>query len=79
MPKSRGSREEETYQNMDGPSRTLKLRRSRKIDGWKMAVFSAIPKDPFVCPKEGITPSLHSYSRDGIETLNPILGRGLDS
>ena len=43
-----------------------------------MVVFSAIPKDPFVCPKEGITP-IHSYSRDGIETLNPILGRGLDS
>ena len=32
-----------------------------------------------VCPKKGITPPLHSYSKDGIGTLNPILGRGLDS
>ena len=32
-----------------------------------------------VCPKKAITPPLHSYSKDGIGTLNPILGRGLDS
>ena len=43
-----------------------------------MVVFSAIPKDPFVCPKEGITPTF-LWPVDGIETLNPILGRGLDS
>ena len=32
-----------------------------------------------VCPEKGITPTLHSYSKDGIRTLIPILGRGLDS
>ena len=38
-----------------------------------------IPKNPFVCPKiSGLLP-LHSYSKDGIGTLNSILGRGLDS
>ena len=31
-----------------------------------------------VCPKNPGLP-LHSYSKDGIGTLNPILGRGLDS
>ena len=36
------------------------------------------PKNPFVCPKEGITPTFLFFS-DGIVTLNPILGRGLDS
>ena len=35
-------------------------------------------KDPFVCPKNPGLP-LYSYSEDGIGTLNPILGRGLDS
>ena len=36
------------------------------------------PKNPGICPfwKEL---HLHSYSRQGIGTLNPILGRGLDS
>ena len=29
-----------------------------------------------VCPKKGST--LHSYSKDGIGTLNPLLGRDLD-
>ena len=33
-----------------------------------------------MCPKKGITP-IQSYSGDGIKTktINPILGRGLDS
>ena len=31
-----------------------------------------------VYPKKGITPN-QSYAGDGIETINPILGRGLDS
>ena len=35
------------------------------------------PKNPFVCLKKEI--SLCSYSGDGIGTLNPVLGRGLDS
>ena len=30
-----------------------------------------------VCPKEGI--SLQSYSGDGIKTIDPALGKGLDS
>ena len=36
------------------------------------------PKNPFVCPKEGITPTFEVFS-DGIATPNLILGRGLDS
>ena len=36
------------------------------------------PKDPFVCPKSPGFP-LQSYSEDGIHTINPTLGRGLDS
>ena len=30
-----------------------------------------------ICPKKGITTNF--YSKNGIGTLNPILGRGLDS
>ena len=37
------------------------------------------PKDPFVCPKQGIGPPTFLFFLDGIGTLNPILGRGLDS
>ncbi len=32
-----------------------------------------------VCPKSPGLGPLHSYSKDGIGTLSPILGRGLDS
>ena len=32
-----------------------------------------------VCPKKGITLHLHSYSKDGIGTLNPTTGMDLDS
>ena len=35
------------------------------------------PKDPFVCPKKGMG-RLYSYSKDGIGTINPLLGRDLD-
>ena len=30
------------------------------------------------CPKKGISPN-QSYSGDGIQNINPTLGRGLDS
>ena len=33
-----------------------------------------IPKNPFVCPKEGITP-IHSYSKDGIGTRKILFDR----
>ena len=33
------------------------------------------PKNPFVCPKEGITVPLHSYSKDGIETRKILFNR----
>ena len=37
-----------------------------------------IPKDLFVCPKKGISATI-LWPGDGIETINPALGRGLDS
>ena len=44
---------------------------------WTVRLTSnANPKDPFVCPKKGI--SLTTYSGDGIQTINPTLGMGLD-
>ncbi len=32
-----------------------------------------------VCPKKGINPNQWHYGGDGIGTINPTLGRGLDS
>ena len=39
---------------------------------------SIYPKNPFVCPKKRIILTFLFFS-DGIGTLIPILGRGLDS
>ena len=50
---------------------------SERVDMQIVGKFP-VPKDPFVCPKDpGLT--LESYCGDGIETINPILGRGLDA
>ena len=38
----------------------------------------SLPKDPFVCPRKGISSTI-LWPGDGIETINPALGRGLDS
>jgi len=62
-------------------------RRKRKIvpsDGEEFTIL----KESFInqvalriqiCPKKGIIGlPLHSYSGDGIESINPLLGMGLD-
>ena len=43
-----------------------------------MVKYSKYPKDPG-CPKKGIGPPTFLFVSDGIGTLNPILGKVLDS
>ena len=55
-------------------TRLFTIKTPKNVGFGELMVY--IPKDPFVCPK-GFP--LQSYSVDGIETINPTLGRGLDS
>ena len=53
-------------------SRSLKLQMQTKAADQRYD-----PKESRYVQRKGL--SLHSHSKDGIGTLNPILGRGLDS